>query len=69
MLRFRQIMRFLHVSDPLTEVPLGEDSYDKLGKVRVLLEMLKKTFKSEYCSPKDLAVDEAIIPFKGRLSF
>ena len=62
-------MRFLHISNPDTEIAPGDPGYDKLGTVRVLINILKFTFPAEYHMPKDVAVDEAMIPFKGRVSF
>jgi hypothetical protein len=32
-----------------------------------LLDHCRKTFQQEYISHKQVSVDEAIIPFKGRL--
>ena len=63
------MLRFLHVSDPYTEIQPGQEGYDKLGKVRPLIDALKKSFQAEYSLPRDIAVDEAMIPFKGRISF
>ena len=57
------------MSNPHTEIPPGEDGYDKLGKVRPLIDSLKQSFAAEFNLPRDIAVDEAMIPFKGRLSF
>ena len=57
------------MSNPLTEIPPGEDGYDKLGKVRPLIDSLKQSFSAEFNLPRDVAVDEAMIPFKGRISF
>lgn len=40
---------------------------DKLHKVRFLLDHCRKTFQQEYIPHKQVSVDEAMIPFKGRL--
>ena len=68
--RFEQILRFLHVSDSYTEIQLGQEGYNKLGKVRPLIDALKKSFQAEYSLPRDIAVEsKAMIPFKSQISF
>jgi hypothetical protein len=62
-------MRYLHVSNPNTEIPPEEPGYDKLGKVRPLVDILKNNSQQEYSLPRDIAADEAMIPFKNRISF
>ena len=37
-------------------------------KVRKLLDILSPRFLSEYNTHEELSIDEAMIPFKGRLS-
>ena len=51
------------VSDP------GDPRYDRLFKVRKILDLLTPRFQSQYNTHEQLNVDEAMIPFKGRLSF
>ncbi|KAK3590559.1 hypothetical protein CHS0354_008489 [Potamilus streckersoni] len=60
--RFFQIKRYLHFSDD------KRISNDKLQKVRYLLDHLRRAFQSEYVPHKQVTVDEAMVPFKGRLS-
>ena len=67
--RFDEIKRFLHFSDSSKQMQRGEEGYDRLYKVRCLLEHCKKTFKDSYNPSKNLSVDEGMIAFKGRLSF
>ena len=62
-------MKFLHVSNPETEIRPGQDGYDKLGKVRPLVDSLKKSFAAEFDLSQHVAAGKAIIPFKGRISF
>ncbi|XP_062499009.1 RAC-beta serine/threonine-protein kinase A-like [Corticium candelabrum] len=47
LVRFEKILRFLHVSNPNTEIAPGQEGYDKLVKVHVLIDALKKSFKVE----------------------
>ena len=42
--------------------------YDKLCKVRWLVNHLKKTFQSQFSPAEDISVDECMIPFRGRWS-
>ena len=46
----------------------GSDGYDKLGKVQPIIEKLATVFCSIFNPHCDVAVDEAMIPFKGRSS-
>lgn len=64
--RYREISRYLHFADNLSLVPPGNPGYDRLGKVRPLLEYLQDRFKSAYNPGEHLAVDEAMIKFQGR---
>ena len=67
--RFQQILRFLHLNDTDEQVSYDQPGYDALFKVRKLLDLITPTLMSEYHVHEELAVDEAMIPFKGRLSF
>ncbi|KAK3093822.1 hypothetical protein FSP39_020617 [Pinctada imbricata] len=62
--RFIQIRRYLHFSD---DNEASNHRNDKLFKVRRILDSLRNSFQSEYAPHKDISVDEAMIPFKGRL--
>jgi hypothetical protein len=44
----------------------GDPGYDKLGKIKPILERVRKVFRSVYCPPQNISIDEAMIPFKGR---
>lgn len=60
--RYVQIKRYLHFSDER-----NADVGDKLSKVRFLLDHCRNTFQSEYVPHKQVSIDEAMIPVKGRL--
>ena len=64
--RYKQISRYLHFCDNTSLAPLGTPSYDRLGKVRPLMEYLSTKFCSLYSPGENLAVDEAMIKFQGR---
>ena len=67
--RFEQIWRFLHLCDSSQQIPAGQPGHDRLFKVRALLDLLTPSFKRNYQPHKEISVDEAMIPFKGRLAF
>jgi hypothetical protein len=46
----------------------GEEGYDKLYKIRLLLDTLRKTYLKSYRPTKMQAIDESMIRFKGRSS-
>ena len=66
--RFEEILSVLHANDNELIKQKGEPGYDRLHKVRPLLDILHISFQS--CAEPELfvSVDEPIIPFKGRHS-
>ena len=66
--RFLNIKKYLHFSDNLSLTPTGAPGYDKLGKIRPILEMIGKRFQTLYKLNREVAIDEAMIKFKGRSS-
>ena len=67
--RFELILRFLHLNDSETQPQRGAPGFDKLYKIRPLLNILVESFKDCYTPSQFLSVDESMISFKGRLSF
>lgn len=66
--RFELIMKFLHFSN--------NESFDerthpqpKLRKVYDLFQLLCNKFKKNYVPERCIAVDESLVPYKGRLSY
>ncbi len=66
--RFREISRYLHFTDNTTLAPRASPQYDRLGKIRPVLEYLELRFSDVFTPGKDLAVDEAMIKFQGKSS-
>ncbi|KAH9378961.1 hypothetical protein HPB48_018117 [Haemaphysalis longicornis] len=63
--RFEAIHPCLHINDNLQAKPRGTDAYDRLFKVRPILDLLKENMRKvapEQCE----SIDKQIIPFKGR---
>ena len=66
--RFLEISRYLHFVDNTTLEPRESSSYDRLGKVRPLIDHFSDKFKEVYVPHKEVAVDEAMIKFTGHSS-
>ena len=67
--RFEQIFRFFHLSDSTQQNIPGLPNYCRLFKVKKLLDILEDRFDKEYVVGQQCTIDEAMIPFKGRLGF
>ena len=64
--RFREISRYIHFVDN-TQLPTrGEPGYDKVGKVKPIIDHCSKVFQDSYHPNCECAIDEAMIPFQGR---
>ena len=66
--RYREISRYLHYSDNSKLALRGSAGYDRLGKIRPLLEQIQSRCATLYKPSKHLAIDEAMIKFQGRSS-
>ena len=71
--RFKGIMRYLKFCDEEIDKPQPRDgqdpSPDKLYKVRRFLDKLLPKYDQEWVSHQWLAIDEQMIPFRGRVGF
>ncbi|KFM69921.1 PiggyBac transposable element-derived protein 4, partial [Stegodyphus mimosarum] len=67
--RLLQILRFLHFEDNMSPPDRNDSSYDRFWKIRDIFEHLKNSFKDVYEPSEELAVDEVIVLFKGRVIF
>lgn len=66
--RFLEIQRYFHFVDNDTITPCGQPGYDKLSKVRPVIESVRQKFLENYRPCRENAIDEAMVPFKGRSS-
>ncbi|XP_043468349.1 piggyBac transposable element-derived protein 4-like [Leptopilina heterotoma] len=66
--RFGFYLSHLHINDNKNEPKKGETNYDKLFKLRPLIDTLGQTFKNCWNPGKYQAIDESMIKFKGRNS-
>ena len=67
--RFSLVLKFFHVADNNSYIPKGQPGHDPLFKIRSFLEPLIANFQECYTPHRELSVDEAMVGFKGRLSF
>ena len=67
--RFELLMSYLHLNDITKQPPQSSPLYDKLYKVRPLLNKIVESFKSTYTPHQAISVDETMIGFKGRLGW
>ena len=65
---FFEISRYLHFVDNSEILPPNHPNYDRIWKVRAIVNMVSETFLCNYNPHMQNAVDEAMIPFKGRSS-
>lgn len=65
--RFHEIVSALHISDNDRQPARDDPNYDRIFKVRELLTNLGKHFEEYADFEEVLSVDEAMIPFKGKL--
>ena len=68
-IRFEQLFRCFHIANNEDRIPFGQPGHDKLFKVRPHLDTLLPKFMVHYNMHQECSIDEAIIPFKGRLGF
>ena len=67
--RFLDIWRFLHFVDNTAMTTSRTDpNYDRLWKVRPILDMILKQCQQNYHPHREQSIDEAMIKFKGRSS-
>ena len=66
--RYQTISRYLHFVDNSTLASRGHVNYDRLGKVRPILETVNANFQAVYNPHREVSIDEATIKFQGRSS-
>ena len=66
--RFKEILQNIHINDNSKMPKPGETGYDKLYKVRPLINSLQHNSQKAYNLHRELSVDEAMVLFKGRSS-
>ena len=64
--RWCAIWTHLHFSDNTKAVPRGEPGFDRLFKIRQLINTVVSKFCTHYQAAKELSLDEMVIAFKGK---
>ena len=60
-------MRFLHYNDNTQCPPRNDPNFDKLYKIRPLLDYFAQIFPQLFTQDQHICVDESLINFSGRL--
>ena len=63
--RFKELGRYLHFVDNLSLPGRGDPHFDKLGKIRPIIDHLSKRFTLVYKPGQEVSVDETMIEFQG----
>ena len=66
--RFKELLRYFHINDNTQAKPRDHPEYDKLHKIRPLLNKIRSNTQRAYIPHKQLSIDEAMVLFKGRSS-
>jgi len=64
--RFGWFLSNLHCNDSSLEPKRGSPSFDKLYKLRTVIEKLSESFLKSKNLTQNLTVDESMVKFKGR---
>lgn len=64
--RFKVLLRCLHLNDNTTAVPKGQPGFDKLHKLRPLIDTVRENSLALNKPGRQLSIDEAMVGFKGR---
>ncbi|XP_053964120.1 piggyBac transposable element-derived protein 4-like [Anastrepha ludens] len=64
--RFGWLLNNMHLNDSNMMPNKTAANYDKLYKVRPLLDILQRNFDNNYYASEKVAIDESMIKFKGR---
>ena len=67
--RFEEITRYLHFVDNSTLPARGEDGYTRLQKVQPIISAIRERCLSTHRPMAENSIDEAMIPFKGKLKY
>ena len=67
--RFYAVSRYIHVCNKINEPARNSPFYDKLYKIRSFSDLLAQKQQSLFNIRPEVTVDEAMVPFKGRIGF
>lgn len=64
--RFKVPLSCLHVNDNTKAVSRDQPGYDRLHKIRPMINRLRHTWRTCYNPPREQSINEAMVSFKGR---
>ncbi|GFO45759.1 PiggyBac transposable element-derived protein 4 [Plakobranchus ocellatus] len=67
--RFQDILSQLHVANNEDDLPAQHQDHDPLFKINFVIDHLTTKFQQLYTPSREICIDEAICPFRGRLKF
>ena len=67
--KFKKLSEYVHLCDNDNLPDPADVNRDRLFKVRKLIDMANETFLAKYKPAKEISIDEAMVPFKGRRVF
>ena len=67
--RFCLILSFLHLFNNEDQVPRGQPGHDPIFKIRSFVNRLRKNFKNVFAPGDKVAVDKAMVAWRGPLAF
>ncbi|XP_064613995.1 piggyBac transposable element-derived protein 4-like [Liolophura sinensis] len=67
--RFEKILQYFHCNDSTTNPARGDANHDKIHHVRPVFSIVQRRLVENYRPHKSVTIDEAMIPFRGRVSY
>ncbi|CAI9590825.1 unnamed protein product [Staurois parvus] len=67
--RYETILRFMHFNDNTLCHPLGDPEFDRLHKIRPLVNHFNQKCADVYTPQQNICMDESLINFSGCLAF
>ncbi len=67
--RFKTILQALHLNDNTNYIPRGNENHDPMFKLQPVYSVLNQKYQTSYVLSSNVAIDEAMCPFKGRVPF
>ena len=67
--RFDKIAQYLHANNNMLNPARGSEGHDVLHHVRPIFDIVQQACKTNYNPHQNQSIDEAMIAFRGRLSF
>lgn len=64
--RFKKITENIHLSNRATELKHTEAGYDRLCKIRQIMDILNNSFRDNCIESQTQSIDESMVKFKGR---